>query len=306
MDEQDNPVVKFIKHVSDQIFERLIRGQVDYANDLKALEKYRDMARQANAPRREAGLVNSIAVLNMVAGHLELAEEQFTRFYQLQESLGSLSGMVTALNNKGFFLASLGKYPEASALYIQAVTLAETDVTTTFTGYSQALSGQLFIHYMLKQFDEMPAIYDKVIAVQEMVLARDSKTYARLMTEVNRSMAEYQLHHKQYDQAGSLIRTAIDFATGLGLTFELADLYYVQAHEALMKGADPETYWKKAIDILDGVPAKPNVARNYAQEARYLESRGYMEHGRRFAKYAYDIFESLGMSEDIQLTQTLL
>jgi hypothetical protein len=160
---------------------------------------------------------------------------------------------------------------------------------------------------MLKQFDEMPTLYDKLVAVQEMLLTtQNAKTYARIMTEVNRSMAEYHLHHKQYDQAGSLIRTGVDFASGLGLTFELADLYYVQAHEALMKGTDPEIYWKKAIDILDGVPAKSNVARNYAQEARYLESRGYMEHGRRFAKYAYDIFESLGMSEDIQLTQTLL
>ncbi|MCU0481739.1 MAG: hypothetical protein MUE54_11090 [Anaerolineae bacterium] len=165
MDERDNPVVKFITEVSNQIFERLLRGQIDYANDLKALEKYRDMARQANAPRLESGLVNYMAVLNMVAGHLELAEEQFTRFYHLQESQGSLAGMVTALNNKGFFFASLGKYPEASALYAQAIALAETDVTVTFSGYSQALSGQLFIHDMLKQFDEMPTLYDKLVAV---------------------------------------------------------------------------------------------------------------------------------------------
>ena len=145
MDEQDNPVVKFIAQVAGQIFERIIRGQIDYESDLKALQKYRDMAKQANAPRREASIVNYIAILNSVSGHLSLASEQFTQLYDLHKAMNSREGMVVALNNKAFFLISLGKYAEASDVYTQAVSLAEVNISDAVLIYSQALSGQLFI-----------------------------------------------------------------------------------------------------------------------------------------------------------------
>jgi len=308
MDEQDNPVVKFIAQVAGQIFERIIRGQIEYESDLKALQKYREMAKQANAPRREANIVNYIAILNSVSGHLSLANEQFTQLYDLHNAMNSREGIVVALNNKAFFLISLGKYVEASDVYTQAITLAEKGIEEVILIYSQTLSGKLFIHYTLKQFELMPDVFEKISKIEESILTRSAKEYARIMTEVNRSMAEYHLHHQNYAQAQSLIRTGIDFATGLGLTFELADLYYAQAHIALALGDNKEAdvLWSKAIDLLKNVPAQSTVGRNYNQEARYLESRGYMEYGRRFAKYAYDIFESLNMPEDIQLTQVLL
>jgi len=167
MDEQDNPVVKFIAQVAGQIFERIIRGQIDYESDLKALQKYRDMAKQANAPRREASIVNYIAILNSVSGHLSLASEQFTQLYDLHKAMNSREGMVVALNNKAFFLISLGKYAEASDVYTQAVSLAEVNISDAVLIYSQALSGQLFIYYMLKQFEFMPPVYEKINKIEE-------------------------------------------------------------------------------------------------------------------------------------------
>jgi tetratricopeptide (TPR) repeat protein len=308
MDEQDNPVVKFISQVSKQIFERTIRGQIDYDNDIKALQKYREMAQKANAPRQEANMVNYMAVLNSVSGHLTLADEQFTQLFILQQANNSLNGMVTALNNRAVFLSSLGKYEEASGFYLQAIALAEGAVDETLVTYARTLGGKLSVGYMLPQYDDMLALFDKISGLQDRLLSQNPQEYARIMTDVNRSMAEYHLHHKDYTQAQAFIRTGIDFATGLGLTFELADLYYTQAHIALAHGDTngAEAHWSKAVELLKNVPAKSTVGRNYNQEARYLEQHGYTQHGQRFAKYAYDIFASLNMDEDAKLAQVLL
>lgn len=128
------------------------------------------------------------------------------------------------------------------------------------------------------------------------------------MTEVYRNLGEYHLHQKDYAQAQSTIRLGMSFATGLDLPFELADLYYTQAHSALAMGHpdEAEASWTKALDILGKVTAKANVGRNLTEEARYLARHGYPDQSRRFAKYAYDIFERLNMSEDANLAVALL
>lgn len=308
MDERTNPLVRFIAEMSKQVFERNIRGEIDYENDLKALQKYLEMARQANAPLQEARIINLMAVLNSISGHLELAEEQFTKLFILNQMRGDKFGMATALNNKAFFFTSLGRYEEASRLYLQGIEICESEIKETLKSYILVLSGQLAICYMLGNYDEMPNYFEKIRSIEDDLLSKSSSHYAVVMSEAYRSMAEYHLYRKEYAQATSMIQMGIDFAKGLSLTFELADLYHAQAHIALAQGDknSAETYWKNAMDILDKIPAKSTVGRNYNQEARYLESRGYIEQGRRFAKYAYDIFESLGMSEDIQLTQVLL
>mgnify|MGYP001273055976 CR=1 FL=1 len=308
MDERTNPLVRFIAEMSKPIFERSMRGEIDYDNDLKALQKHLEMARQAKAPLEEARVINLIAVLNSMSGHLTLAEEQFTKLFTHNQTMGNKFGMVTALNNKAFFLTSLGRYEEASLLYQQGIEFCELAIKETLKSYILVLSGQLAVCYMLGDYDKMPSYFEKIRSVEDDLLSKFSSHYAVVMSEVYRSMAEYHLHRKDYDEATSMSRIGIDFAKRLSLTFELADLYYTQAHIALAQGDKTlaETYWAKAIDILDKVPAKSSVGRNYAQEARYLERRGYMEYGRRFAQYAQDIFESLNMPEDIQLTQVLL
>ncbi|MDX2078343.1 MAG: tetratricopeptide repeat protein [bacterium] len=311
MDEQINPVVRFIAEMSKQIFERNIRGQIDYENDLKAFQKYRDMAHQANAPRQEARIVNLMAVMNSISGHLSLAEEQFTLAFVLNQELGDKFGVVTALNNKAFFLTSLGRYEEATDLYLQGIAICESSPDETLRAYLLVLSGYLAICYMREEYDQMPAYFEKIQAIQDDYLTKHRKhtsNYATVMTEVYRSMAEYYLYRKDYNQAKSMIGTGLEFAKELSLTFELADLHHTQAHIALAVGDidSANTHWAKAIEILEDVPAKSNVGRNYNQEARYLDKRGYGDYGQRFAKYAYDIFESLQMKEDAKLAEVLL
>ena len=43
MDEQNNPKIKFIGQMSSRIFQRVIRGQINYESDMKTFQKYRDM-----------------------------------------------------------------------------------------------------------------------------------------------------------------------------------------------------------------------------------------------------------------------
>jgi tetratricopeptide (TPR) repeat protein len=308
MDEQNNPKVKFIAQMSGRIFERVIRGQIDYDADMKALQKYRDMAIQENAPIQEAGIINNMAILNSFAGHLKLAEQQLIDLFEIYKRLNNLSGMALAYNNRAFFLVTLGRYDEAQAIYTEAIAFCEAHLEETFRSYARILSGLMAASYMRQQYDNIPAYFAKIEAIQDKLLENNRQNYANIMTEVYRNLGEYHLHQKDYAQAQSMIRLGMSFATGLDLLFELADLYYTQAHIALAMGNpdEAEASWTKALDILDKVTAKANVGRNLTEEARYLARHGYPDYSRRFAKYAYDIFEGLNMSEDANLAVALL
>lgn len=89
MDEQNNPKVKFIAQISGRIFQRVIRGQIDYDADMKALQKYRDMAIQESAPIQEAGIINNMAILNSFAGYLKLAEQQLIDLFEIYKRLNT-------------------------------------------------------------------------------------------------------------------------------------------------------------------------------------------------------------------------
>lgn len=308
MDEQNNPKVKFIGQMSSRIFQRVIRGQINYETDMKTLQKYRDMATQENAPRQEAAITNTMAILNSMAGHLKLAEQQLTDLLEIYKRLDNLSGMALAYNNRAFFLVTLGRYAEAEAVYVEGMVFCEAHPEETLRSYARVLSGLMAVSYMRQQYDNMPDYFAKIQAIQDKLLENSRENYANIMTEVYRNMSEYHLYKKDYAQAQSMIRLGMSFAQGLNLPFELADLYYGQAHITLAMGNtdEAEASWTKALETLEKVAAKANVGRNLTEEARYLARHGYADHSRRFAKHAYDIFESLDMTEDANLAVTLL
>ena len=286
----------------------MIRGQINYETDMKTLQKYRDMASQENAPRQEAAITNTMAILNSMAGHLKLAEQQLTDLFGIYQHLNNLSGMALAYNNKAFLLVTLGRYAEAEAIYIEALAFCEAHPEETLRSHARILSGLLAVGYMRQQYENMPLYFGKIEALQDKLLENNRENYANIMTEAYRNMGEYHLHQKDYAQAQSMIRLGMSFAQGLDLPFELADLYYTQAHIALVMGNadEAESSWSKALETLDKVTAKANVGRNLTEEARYLARHGYTDHSRRFAKYAYDIFEGLNMTEDANLAVALL
>lgn len=308
IDEQNNPKVKFIGQMASRIFQRVIRGQINYETDMKTLQKYRDMASQENAPRQEASITNTMAILNSMAGHLKLAEQQLTDLFQIYKRLDNLSGMALAYNNKAFFLVTLGRYAEAEAIYTEAIAFCETHPEQTLRSYARILSGLLAVGYMRQQYDTMPEYFGKIESLQDKLLDNSRENYATIMTEAYRNMGEYHLYKKDYAEAQSMIRLGMSFAQGLDLPFELADLYHTQAHIALRMGNsdEAESSWIKALETLEKVAAKANVGRNLTEEARYLARHGYADHSRRFAKYAHDIFEGLNMTEDANLALALL
>ncbi len=308
MDEQNNPKIKFIAQMSSRIFQRVIRGQIDYETDMKTLQKYRDMATQENAPRQQANITNTMAILNSFAGHLKLAEDQLNNLFEIYKRLDNLSGMALAYNNRAFFLLTLGRYAEAEAIYTEGMAFCEAHPEETLRSYPRILSGLMAVCYMRQHYENMPVYFGKIQAIQDKLLEDNRQNYANIMTEVYRNMGEYHLHRKEYPQAQSMVRLGMSFAQGLDLPFELADLYHTQAHIALaMDNTDEaEASWAKALDTLDKIPAKANVGRNLTEEARYLARHGYADHSRRFAKYAYDIFQGFNMTEDADLAVALL
>lgn len=311
MSENEHPTVKLIRRLTSSIFERIIRGQFDYDRDLQSLQKYQEQARQLGSQELEGLTMNYMAALNSLAGYLSEAQRLFTELFEFHREHGNTRGMATALNNRSVVFSTAGRYEEALDMYKQAEALCDAENEGMLPIYGLILSGQLSTHRLLEHYDLIPHFFDRISEIGERLVATDRFTYARVMCAVYRNMAEYHLHLGDAEEAHGLARMAVDFAMGLDLTFELANVYFTQAHIALYRDDEQSrdeaaARWQQALDLLQVVQAPAQIGRAYLEEARYLERHGYRDYAQDFAQRAYNIFVQHDMAEDVELAQALL
>lgn len=301
----NDPVVV---QLARKIFERAIRGQINYEQDIANLKKYHQLALTLNQPRTEAMIINYMAVVNSIAGNLHEAEDLFSKLYEIQKSDNNYYGMATALNNKAVLYSTQGRYDELMALYEQGAKLCESRIAETADIYGLILSGQLSAYLILEDYPAMDACYQHILEVKDHILKRDKFVYARVMSDIYRSMAEYHLHFGDIEKARSTINLAVELARGLDLAFELANAYLTLAHIELAEENTQAAYdiWDEVENVLGNSEAPSHIGRLYLEEARYLQRHNYKEYQQIFAQKSHEIFKQQSMIEDAELAQTLL
>jgi len=304
MSNDSNSAIAFIEKLVNRLFDQLIRGDYNFTRDFKALERYTEQARKLNAPLLEARALNVMAILHNVSGRSDEAETYFLNVVKLYRQQENHSGLAATYGNLATVNTTRGEYEIALDYYHQGLALKDEN------NYQFLLSSKMSVLLTLERYDDIDACYAELkIIMDKPISTAEKANYARFMSGVYRTMAEVHLHRQQIDEAKSTINMARDFAQGLNLTFGLAEIYFTDAHIALLHDKDEtqaDTYWETARDTLKGIHSPSHIGRSYLEEARYLKRKGCGEKSEEFARRALGIFERYEMATDIAMTQELL
>lgn len=298
---------EFIMMLGRRIYERTVRGNFDYKKDMRQLEHYRTQAQRVNMPLLEARMMNAMAILASVAGHMDEAEALYKQLLDLYAAHENAEGTVRTLNNlaEGYF--TVGRNAEALALYDRGIAIAEK-MPELIVDYAHIVTGKLVMLVDAARFDEAQGLVEQLQARSQALVEADRQEYARLYVQVYNAMAEIALHHQQVIIAWQHVRRALELAEGLNLTFERAQVYFVKAHIALHDANAPQpapVYWQEGQAILDNIQAPAHVGRTLMAEGRYLCKHQRGEQARHFLQKALDIFTKHNMVDDVQQVQAL-
>ncbi len=305
MAEKTNQSTNFIGVMNSRTFERIIRGDYDYEQDMQTTGKYLEQAVKLNDPQLEAQIVNTRAVLNAICGYLDPANDLFWNLLALHEQTQNLDGMALAYNNLAVTSEVQGQYETALALYNRGLALFNTP-HDSLREYGRLLTGKFSALVTLHHYDDADACFDEITDMGQALVAYDREQYARMMVTVYRDAAELALHRDDLEHARKYKNLALEFANGLNLTFELAAVHFTEAHYALKTNNPSDIYWDKARDILQRIDAPALIGRSYIQEARYLLRAGYVDVARDFTQLALALFEDLNLKDDIAIAHSLL
>ena len=303
MDESKQKTVAFIGQLVNKIFEQLIRGDFNYENDLKRLEKFLDQARQLDEPFLEARILNNIAILNNVSGRSHLCEDYFWQVYEIYEGLNETSELCTTLGNLATVNFTQGEPEKALELYNRGLEISESIS-------SYLISGKMEVLLVLQRYDEAETCFQSIEdQLDDLLELEGQAAYNRRMSVMYRTLAEVHLHRKQFDEAHQHINQAQQLANSLKLTFELAEIYFTCAHIALLQSNNLQAareYWQQALELVADINSPSHVGHSFLQESRYLHRLGYPDAAAQFAQEAMQIFERHDMHSGITMAQELL
>jgi tetratricopeptide (TPR) repeat protein len=311
IDKKSKAISNFTEKMTERMFDRIVRGQIDYTKDLRELEKYREQARQIGDLSLEGNIVNTTAVLESLTGHIQKGYLLFQELYDIAEKQSDLRGMTLAFMNQGINLLDQAKYTDALAKYDAALQLIEQDRKDPgdlMDRYGALLSCRVQVLVLLREFDAATTVFEACQAVAESFVEANKETYAAAMADAYHGMVEVYREAQNFEKAHSHWRLALSLADGLDLPHSrlestLASVRLALAQEDTDRAA---SYLEQTQAIIDAWENDPHKGRAVISEARKMAILGFPQHALSLAQQALAIFRKYEMSEDITLAQSFI
>lgn len=308
MPTQPNPAENMFKELVAKLFERMIRGDYNYDEDMRTLQIYQERVRKLGSLGLEARMLSMMAILNNLVGDVEAAKGKFVEAITMLEGHDDyLEIRPIALYNLGFLLGNLGEYDAALEIYDQGLGMIETpeemvDMNFTF------LTGKMSALVYAQRYDEAETIKPQFAPIAEKFLHQSRREYARRMMYVYLNESRIALAHKDVEKADNIIHLGREFAEQLNLYPQVAEIYLTYARMERIKGhLDEVVNWvNKAEERLKNVQMPVEAARYYLSGARFFLEDGDTLRAKAYAEEAVTLHEKLGAYVGRDLAQAVI
>jgi tetratricopeptide (TPR) repeat protein len=312
MSNPQESLVQFLTKLAMNVFDRVIRGRIDFDKDMGELNRHRKQAIDLGDARLEARIVSIMATLCSYSGRFSQAIDLFWQARALYQQTEHSVGLATTLNNLAVEYDKIGQYEKAILQFNDGLALTLDDDQQLKAGferiYGYLMSGKLGTLVSMANFEAAEACYLSLMSNSKRIVDHNQSEYGRVMVDVYRAMAEVKLDQKDLDAASSHLNLALEFSKNLGLTFEQVTLLFTQAHIMMVSGneSDAQSQWDAGEAILSQLEGPLQIARTYAEEARYLSRNGDDHRATYFATTAQKIFLQAEIQEGVQLVQPII
>lgn len=298
-----NPVTEMIRHISQQILERLLRGEVVYRRDMRTLTHHLKLSKELDDPLLPAQLQDVIAFVDSEVGNINRAIDYWNNAYQIYKDIDHTVGMAWVRNNLGEFYYRLGDSEKAQAAYEDARALAETIEDTEIIMRVEGNLGLLWLHK--KDYINARICFSLVVAVTEF----ESWQHIYTLVNARRGLAEVYLANEDYKKAWQEANLAEGLASGRQLNLMLAQVYQTKAHIAQYDDDAPEPaeyYYRESQLLLREHGNFLLLARNLMSEAHYQRQRKAYGKAIESALEARDLFVKLALKGEIEISEAFL
>ncbi|MCB9453534.1 MAG: hypothetical protein H6672_19045 [Anaerolineaceae bacterium] len=290
-----------LTQVVTKIFQRIIRSEYDYDRDMQSLQDMLKRANKLNLPTLERRVLNCMAALNLMSGHLDQAEEAYQQLYQLHEAAGQEQMMVVPLSNLAVISRVQGDFTAALTVYDRGIKLLTDSIERNIRAYLALSVGKIATLTHLFRFQDAKQLFQEISQQADKVVEIDALEYARIIVEAQICMVMVALHEGNTEEAEDFARQALERTEQLNLPVEQASATFALGRVALHTSEEnnAKTFFEKGVSLLEATSPSVSVADAYLQEARLLDHLGHKDSANTFLSKAVAIFTQMGI-EDAQ------
>jgi|GEM_PF-6448155 len=298
-----NPVVGMINRIRQEMFERIYRGQINYAVDIKTIKKHIEIAIELNEPLLASRLYQLGGFMSLVAGELSEFDDWYQQAFNIAQEHQFIRLMAITKMNHGEAYRLLGRYDRALALYQASYDYFLEDDQKDNT--LPLLESNIGLAQLGNQnYDAAEGQFLKALAQ----IGQKTYDHVDALMEAKRGLAEVELNRGDFETAWKNIEEATRLAIGINDKMTLAEINLTRAHIAEQDPDhdDAPLYYTASRALLKTQESPVVLARALLDEARYQHRHQAYADAKKTASEAHTIFTNLNMLEDAALAAELM
>lgn len=293
----------FLERIRDEIYERVLKGEIIYERDKKTLLNHIDIATDAEEWITLGRTFNLLGIVEQYTGRNDTAIGYYHQALDVYRRIDHKAYAALAHNNIGEVHRLWNKPGMALTFYDKAESIlndAEPETVKYIRAFVVGNRGQALL--VLGRTAEAQAAFEESLTL----IGDNVRDYFDEYIEVKRGLAECALQMGDIDTATQHTDDAIRLASERLYHFNIALLYFTKAHIAERTTADAEEHYQKALEHLQQQSSPIVLAEELFNEAHYQRRATNMQRARDFARRAYQLFVDNDLTERARLVQDFL
>ena len=308
----NNANIEFLRKMNRHVVTRAMKGEYNYAADLKTLSNLYDAALKLKHSFTLGNIALGKGILHFMAGY----PSEAIAAYALAIEHGTAPDVdnpyvvVAALSNQAETYMVLGQFDKTVQASEEALTYLDTMSDeqrrgSQFNTWSVLASALLW----LGRYDDVRDYAAKIIDATPPSDEIAQSNYLISMMSIRRTLAELALIERDHEAAISQARLLLDYDEIENNVIEAAVSYLTMAHIAERTQATqhpPQYYYDLARQNADRIPNLGKRAYLFLEEARYCKKNNYNDRAMRLVSEVKDWFVEAENGEGGALAATVL
>jgi Nif-specific regulatory protein len=269
----------------------------------KAEEYYRkalDIEQRIGDSVGIAGSYNNIGLVQNKQRRWQEAIDSFNRSLKMKEKAGDTRGIAGCYNNLGSVYKSQGDWDKAASYYRRSLGLKEKIKDSLGTANSLTNLGSVYTDQGKNK--QALSCLERAREIGDRIGSKST------LLDVHQALGLLYLNKKETEESLTHSMEALNLAMKLGSRREEGTVCQLlcRVHRLMGNDRKAEEYLSRSIKLLKKAKMEVELAEAYFEMGEWKLQSGDAEAGRQYLREAREIFERLGMEEDLRKAKDVL
>jgi tetratricopeptide (TPR) repeat protein len=307
MSDNNNPVVKMITEVRNNIRKDLYKGKLNYESSVSTLKRHIDVVKKMDEPILLGQIYDTLGTIELERGSYQEAGEYYQQAYDAFDTAQDESRMGAMLNNLGEVYRQMGDYAKAGDLYIRSREIAIRTKRYSLIINTYNNEGQLRLAN--GEIEEAIRLLNRGLVVNSESGQWSVEIIQSTLPEIHSSLAKAYSLKKDYPAAWENAHRALDIATEFSQVVQMAranqTMAFIAIHDPEFTG-DALQFFEQSRSLWTMLGSRVELGRLMALEGEYWASRGDQEHATQAYTEAAMLLDQAQMHQEAEVIRQRL